>query len=466
MQTTKQGSGARRQGRSAGASQRPWSGSKSSGSKRGGQSRRRSGGGRSHRGGGKRRQPSFNPSQFINTNPVEYKEEVYTPTHAFRDMDFDPRIVERLTDMGIITPSPIQDQIIPEILKGHDVIGLAETGTGKTAAFLIPVIDATIRNTKRSTIILAPTRELAMQIDDEFRKIAKGMKLSSAVCVGGINIRPQIKALRQHQHFIIGTPGRVLDLMNRKLMPTRNIKTVILDEADRMLDMGFIGDMKKILKNVPKEGRETLFFSATMSPGVKNLVHDFLNKPITVSVKKTDVTNSIEQNVVMYKESEKFDKLVTLLKSDEVTRAIIFGAMKHSVERLSRDLSQVGVPAASIHGNKTHPQRQRALKDIKQGRVEVLVATDVAARGIHVDDVSHVINYDLPQTFEDYVHRIGRTGRGTKRGKALTFVPENAMKKQQSGGNARSSHGGPRRQYGGGSRTSGGSRSGGARRSY
>jgi superfamily II DNA/RNA helicase len=321
-----------------------------------------------------------------------------------------------------MTPSPIQDQIIPHIMEGNDVVGLAQTGTGKTAAFLLPIIHKTLRDMKRQTLILAPTRELAIQVEQELRKLTPKMHIYSTVCVGGMNIRPQIMGLKRKNQFIIGTPGRVQDLIDRGSITPSNITTVVLDEADRMLDMGFIHDMKKILKDIPKE-RETLFFSATMSKDIEGLINDFLRDPITVSIKKNDVTGSISQDVVRYEHHNKFDTLVELLKQPEFSRVIIFGAMKHSVEKLSLELVKAGIKADAIHGNKSHGQRQRALGSFKNGRVQVLVATDVAARGIHVDDVSHVINYDLPNTYEDYVHRIGRTGRGTKRGQALTFVP-------------------------------------------
>lgn len=366
--------------------------------------------------------PSFNPAQFINTNPVEMKEQVYTPVHTFNDFGLDDRLTKTIAKMGIVTPSPIQDQIIPKILEGRDVIGLAETGTGKTAAFLIPLIEETLKDNDKRTLILAPTRELAIQINDELRQLVGNERVFSTVCVGGINIRPQIKALRRTNHFVIGTPGRVLDLINRRNFLPQDINTVVLDEADRMLDMGFIADIKSILSETPKD-RTTLLFSATMGDKTGEIVNDFLRDPVSISVKKKDVTNSIRQDVVRFDSEGKFRTLTELLADPQFERVIIFGAMKHTVEKLSNDLSHAGLESTSIHGNKSHSQRQRALKKFKAGETQVLVATDVAARGIHVDDVSHVINYDLPQTFDDYVHRIGRTGRGSKRGEALTFVP-------------------------------------------
>lgn len=372
---------------------------------------------------GKRVMPTFDPTQFINKNPIEVKEDNYVPTHKFSDFAIDGRLQKTISLMGITTPSPIQDKVIPEILEGNDVVGLAETGTGKTAAFLIPLIERKKQDFRSTTLILTPTRELALQVEAELQKLAQSFRFFSVVCVGGTSISPQIRQLKKQNQFIIGTPGRVKDLIERKALRTNNITSVVLDEADRMLDMGFINDMKDILGELPKE-RHTLFFSATMDDKTKSMVKDFMDKPVIISVKKKDVTDSILQDVVPFSHSRKFDSLLELLKDESFKRVIVFGAMKHSVEKLGQELNQNGISAESIHGNKNHGQRQRSLNRFKSGQVKVLVATDVAARGIHVDNVSHVINYDLPNTFEDYVHRIGRTGRGDKYGKALTFIPE------------------------------------------
>ncbi len=390
-------------------------------------------GGRNHRGhfrgrhggggGRKRARATFDPTQFINKNPVAVVEEVYTPKHRFADFAIDERMVATIAALGITAPTPIQDQIIPIILNGKDVIGLAETGTGKTAAFLIPLIEHKKADSNVTTLILTPTRELALQVDAELHKLAKGFHFSSTVCVGGTAIGPQIQRLRRHNQFVIGTPGRVKDLIARGILRTSVITSVVLDEADRMLDMGFINDMRSILGTLPQP-RHTLFFSATMDDKTRALVNDFMHDPIMVSVKKKDVTDSIAQDVIMYAPAHKFETLVEFLKQDACDRVIIFGAMKHSVEKLGKELNHAGISAQSIHGNKNHNQRQHALRAFKEGRARVLVATDVAARGIHVDNVTHVINYDLPNTFEDYVHRIGRTGRGSNHGQAFTFIPQ------------------------------------------
>ena len=367
---------------------------------------------------------TFNPAQFINRTPLDVVEPVHTPTHTtFADFTLHERILKNISETGLITPSPIQDRIIPEILKGKDVIGLAQTGTGKTAAFLIPLLDRMLRRQTSRTLILTPTRELAIQIEAEFQKLATHTTLRAALSVGGMPIGPQIKMIRKKPNFIIGTPGRVLDLIERNVIRPQYIDSVVLDEADRMLDMGFINDMRSILQHTPTE-RHTLFFSATMTKEAERVTGDFLRDPITVSVKKQDVSKSVAQDVVPYSAERKFDTLLTLLGTPACSRVIVFGSMKRSVEDLSKKLSREGIRAESIHGNKTHGQRQRALTQFKSGQAQVLVATDVAARGIHVDNVSHVINYDLPNTFEDYVHRIGRTGRGSRSGQALTFIPQ------------------------------------------
>ncbi len=370
---------------------------------------------------------TFNPQQFINKNPQEVTQEVFTPTHTFKDFDFAEQINKNLHFNSLITPSPIQDQSIPHILANKDIVGLAQTGTGKTAAFLLPLIQKNVEHNKKyTTLILTPTRELAIQIQDECTRLGRGLGMQSVCCVGGVPIRPQIIALKKDVPFIIGTPGRIMDLIDRKVIHPNKFKAVVLDEADRMLDMGFIHDMRSIL-GATSQDRHTIFFSATMPESAKKLVAEFLQDPVHISVKKKDVTNSIAQDIVVYQKDSKFDTLVTLLNTPSCSRAIIFGAMKRSVSQLAKDLMNAGIIADSIHGDKTHHQRQQALRRFKSGATKVLVATDVAARGIHVDNVSHVINYDLPNCFEDYVHRIGRTGRGSKKGQAITFVEKTTV---------------------------------------
>jgi len=342
----------------------------------------------------------------------------------FNDFDLNNIIATNLETAGFIAPSPVQDKAIPLILAGKDVIGLANTGTGKTAAFMLPILNklATKRQSS-SVLIMAPTRELAQQIDAEFRKFSAGMKLYSAVCVGGINIGPQIRQLQRGPHIIIGTPGRLKDLMDRKMINTDTITTLVLDEADRMLDMGFINDIKDIIGRLPSENRQTLCFSATMSEGVKKITRDFMRNPELVSVKVNETNNHIYQDIIEFiDDNHKKDQLIGLLKKDDFAKVIVFGETKYGVQRLSDSLRQQGIQSSAIHGNKSQGQRHRALKAFANNEVTVLIATDVASRGLDIPDVSHVINFDLPQSYDDYIHRIGRTGRGGKQGTALTFV--------------------------------------------
>ena len=271
------------------------------------------------------------------------------------------------------------------------------------------------------TLILVPTRELAVQVTREIFLLTKNLGIHSVMCVGGMDIRPQIKKLSRPHQFVIATPGRALDLIKKRHILAEKFKTVVLDEADRMLDMGFITDMRKILEKTP-ENRETLLFSATMNQASEKLADDFLKTPITVSVKKRDVTTNIEQSVVHYQQNNKFDTLLGLLNDKEFKKVLIFGSMKHSAQKLAEQLNDNKVSSESIHGNKSHSHRQRALQNFKDGTHKVIVATDVVARGIHVDGVTHVINYDLPNTADDYIHRIGRTGRAGQKGKAITFI--------------------------------------------
>jgi len=348
--------------------------------------------------------------------------ETYTPTHRFADFAIDERIKLNIAQKGYDTPTPIQDQSIPHILEGKDIVGIANTGTGKTGAFLIPLLNKVVKDRHQRVLIMVPTRELAVQIDEEYKGFARGSGFASVCAVGGVNIGPQIRGLRARPYFVIGTPGRLKDLMQQKALDLSQFNTVVLDEADRMLDMGFINDMRFILSHIPKQ-RHTLFFSATLSPEIDKLIGDFLHNPVRVSVKTRDTSKDVDQDIVRIAPgAHKLDHLRDLLIQPGFRKVLIFGRTKHGVEKLSRNLNQMGFKSESIHGNKSSAQRQRALQAFKDERVGILVATDVAARGLDIPKVSHVINYDQPNTYEDYVHRIGRTGRAGERGKALTFV--------------------------------------------
>lgn len=384
--------------------------------------RRPSGGGGFNKGRGPRKQ-SIHPSKFINKAQPTEDIEVYEPTHLFVDFALNASLQENLLQSGFKNPTIVQDEAIPLALNGRDVIGLANTGTGKTVAFLLPILEKLYANREiASVLIMAPTRELAQQIDEEFRKFSRGMRLYSAVVVGGINIDKQIREVKRGPHVIIGTPGRLKDLLNRKVLRLGNINTFVLDEADRMLDMGFLPDIKAIASEVPSQ-RQTMCFSATMTPTISALVHDFMLDPAIVSVRSSVTSDHVDQDVI--EASDKFHKmeiLQDLLKKEEFDKVLVFGETKFGVQRLAKSLTDSNIPSEAIHGNKTQAQRQRALKAFKEERVKVLVATDVAARGLDIPDVSHVINFDQPQTYDDYIHRIGRTGRAGKAGKALTFI--------------------------------------------
>lgn len=385
--------------------------------------RRRSFGGKNQRRTGGRGKQYIHPDKFINKNISEKAEVVYTPKHKFADFALNNILQENLVRAGFVAPSAIQDQTIPFALDGRDVIGLANTGTGKTAAFLLPILQKLYKDRfTQSVLIMAPTRELAQQIDDEFRKFSNGMKLYSATCVGGVNINGQIRQIKRNPHIIIGTPGRLKDLMGQGILRLQNIDTLVLDEADRMLDMGFVNDIREIVSQIPGK-RQTLCFSATMSDGVKAIVHDFMENPELVSVKVTETNDHIYQDIVAFNDDEhRKELLVEMLKTSEFEKVIVFGETKFGVQRLSDKLETHGIRSEAIHGNKSQGQRNRALKSFKTNEAKVLVATDVAARGLDIPNVSHVINYDTPQTYDDYVHRIGRTGRGGNRGTALTFI--------------------------------------------
>lgn len=359
-------------------------------------------------------------SKFVH-KAVLQETEVYTPKHLFSNFQIDERLKRNIAFKKYVTPTPIQDQAIPYVLEGRDVVGIANTGTGKTGAFLIPCIHKVVQNVQEKVLIIVPTRELAFQIQDEFREFVRGSSLQAVSCIGGANINAQIRSLRYRYNFVIGTPGRLKDLIQRKCLILDSFKTVVLDEADRMLDMGFIHDMKFILGKMHTD-RQSLFFSATMSPEIRGLVSEFLKDPIHISVKTQDTALSVDQDVVRVGAKNKIEVLHDLLCKSTFCKVLIFGKTKHGVERLCKELIVRGFKAEAIHGNKTQARRQRSLDAFKYNKAQVLVATDVAARGLDIPDVSHVINYDLPATYEDYIHRIGRTGRASKKGVALTFV--------------------------------------------
>jgi superfamily II DNA/RNA helicase len=389
-------------------------------SKFGGGGRGRFRSGSSKQGG--QRCPKFDISRLINKNvaPLEAPKE-YVPQHQFSDFLIDERLKANIARKGYTKPTPIQDESIPHVLEGKDVVGIANTGTGKTAAFLVPFLNKVLHDRRQKVLILAPTRELALQIREEFIGFAAGFGLQCALCIGGASIGPQISVLRRNCNFIVGTPGRIKDLIQRRVINLSFFSNVVVDEADRMLDMGFIDDIRQLLAQLPAE-RHSLFFSATISKQVEDLIRTFMKDPIKISVKMGDTASSIHQDIIRVDSKKRLDVLQEMLCKKEFQKVLIFGRTKHGVEKLTMGLSAKGFRVDSIHGNKTQSRRQMALNNFKENRVQVLVATDVAARGLDITDVSHVINYDLPATYDDYVHRIGRTGRANKTGIALTFV--------------------------------------------
>ncbi len=404
---------------SSGKPRNSGSGHRSSSSGRG----RSSGGGR--RGGRYgSNSKALDVNLFINDIVEATPETQVEITNSFADFSFDERLTKNIAKKGYETPTPIQDQTITHALAGRDVLGMANTGTGKTAAFVLPIVNSLLKmkGQKTSALIIAPTRELAQQIDQEFRSFTGGMRLFSTLCVGGLSIHKQKQQLRRDPHVIVGTPGRLMDLYRQGFLNLDDISMFVLDEVDLMLDMGFVDDIRFLVDCIP-EKRQTLCFSATMTESIKRLIDTVMVDPINVSVKTGDTSDNVKQDVIYAKSSnEKWNKLIAMFDEEDFEKILIFCETKSFVQQLCDNLNELGVKAEAIHGDKSQPHRQRALRKFKDNVVQVLVATDVAARGLDIPNVSHVINYDTPRAYEDYVHRIGRTGRAGKLGKAYTFI--------------------------------------------
>ncbi len=336
-------------------------------------------------------------------------------------------ILRAIADEGYTTPTPIQEKSIPHLLEGRDLLGVAQTGTGKTAAFALPLLNHLAKNGERlarrqpRSLIIAPTRELACQIGDSIRDYSRHLHLRSAVVFGGVSIRPQIKTLARGVHVLVATPGRLIDLMNQGHVQLDAVGVFILDEADRMLDMGFINDVKKIAAKMSRR-RHTVMFSATMPKSVQGLAEGLLNNPVKVEVAPSSTTaEKVEQRVLFVPKDKKRALLGELMNDQAMKRVLIFTRTKHGADRVAKHLHQSGIQSDAIHGNKAQNARQRALKSFRSGRIRALVATDIAARGIDVEGVTHVINFELPNDPESYVHRIGRTARAGTSGIALSF---------------------------------------------
>ena len=346
----------------------------------------------------------------------------------FKDLDIIQPIQKALKEEGYSEPTPIQAKSIPSLLEGRDLLGCAQTGTGKTASFAIPILQQ-IYNEKKSTkgprtikaVILAPTRELAIQIEENFKAYSKYTNIKSLVIFGGVSQNPQTQALREGVDVLIATPGRMLDLYNQKFLKLNNVSHFVLDEADSMLDMGMIHDVKRIISHLPKV-RQNIFFSATMPKEISKLADSIFKNPVKVEVAPvSSTTETIKQSIYFVSKKQKRSLLIDLLKDKSMESVLVFSRTKHGANKITDDLMAASIEAAAIHGNKSQNARQLALKNFKDGKTRVLVATDIAARGIDIDELSHVINYDLPEVAETYVHRIGRTGRAGNTGTAIAF---------------------------------------------
>ncbi len=344
---------------------------------------------------------------------------------TFEELKLDESLCRALRDEGYTSPTPIQAQAIPHALAGKDLVGCAQTGTGKTAAFALPILQRlshtapTTRNVR--CLVLTPTRELASQISESFSTYGRGTRLKNTVIFGGVGQDPQVQALRRGVDILIATPGRLLDLISQRLVSFPTLEVLVLDEADRMLDMGFIRDVKKILAVLPKK-RQTLFFSATMPPDIQELADSMLVDPVRVAVVPVATTaETIDQRLYLVERDQKRNLLIHVLKDPAIARALVFTRTKNGANRVAKHLNAAGVRADAIHGNKSQNARERALDAFKDGDLRILVATDIAARGIDIDGVTHVINFEIPNIPESYVHRIGRTGRAGAAGIALSF---------------------------------------------
>ena len=347
---------------------------------------------------------------------------------SFRNLGLDAKILQAVQEAGYTEPTPIQTAAIPPIIAGHDLIGIAQTGTGKTAAFTLPILTKLAANAaaggRRGTrvLVIAPTRELVVQIEENVRAYAKHMPVSVATVFGGVGEQPQIRALRAATDVVIACPGRLLDLMGRRCGDFSGLQFLVLDEADRMLDMGFLPSIRQVVKQLPKQ-RQTLLFSATLSREIEGLTHEFQRSPKTIQIgRRSNPAETVTQLIYEVPKHLKPALLQHLLRDPQMDMVLVFSRMKHGADRIARQLESKGIRTATLHSNRSQNQRLKALQDFKSGAVRVLVATDIAARGIDVDGISHVVNFDFPMHAEDYVHRIGRTGRAHAVGDAISFV--------------------------------------------
>ena len=378
----------------------------------------------------RRRKPSPKKKSVSTIDPRLLQKEAqfqsYTPFESkltFVDFKLSPELKRNVDAKGYERPTEIQEKAIPHLMEGKNLIGVAATGTGKTGAFLIPMIERFLTNKRLDALVVVPTRELAQQVHEEFESLAKGMNLSSVCLIGGTNVDQDVRLVREAKRLIVATPGRLNDLMERKALRLDFTNTLVLDEFDRMLDMGFIRDIRKIVEAM-KNRKQTLLFSATVDRTQESLIREMVSNPVKVNV--TDgqgSSDSVAQDVIHVNDAQhKYETLVNLLNDASCEKAILFAETKRLADRIGKKLQKSGLNASIIHGDKSQNYRTKAIQSFKAGKTKVLVATDVAARGIDVDDVTHVVNYDVPRTMDSYIHRIGRTGRAGKTGKAYTFV--------------------------------------------
>lgn len=367
------------------------------------------------------RSSGMHPDSYIAKAQVGEEVSIYSSETKFTDFNISPILQKNIKGKGYEYPTKIQDQAIPEILSGKDILGLANTGSGKTAAFLIPMINKLMHDRSQKCLIVVPTRELAEQIREELYQFTKDTYTYSTLVIGGANMRNQIKSLRKNPQFVIGTPGRLIDLNKKGFLRLESFDNIVLDEVDRMLDMGFIRDIEFIISKVKKE-KQSLFFSATMTNTAEKIANNLLKNPVKIQIEKQSPTRNIEQGVVRFDQRDKVEVLHELLIKEEFKKVLIFSRTKHGADKLTYKLRDRGFQIDAIHSNKTQAKRIRTISLFKSGKLKILVATDIASRGLDIDDITHVINYDEPQNYDDYIHRIGRTGRAGKMGNALTFI--------------------------------------------
>jgi ATP-dependent RNA helicase RhlE len=355
-------------------------------------------------------------------NDMPVSSEVPVSDQTFDDFTFHPVLRENIRTKGFSTLTPIQKEVIPAVLGARDVIGVSNTGTGKTAAFLIPLIQKISQDRAQRVLVVAPTRELAFQIHTELRDFSRGLSIRSALLIGGANEWRQKNDMRLDPHVVIATPGRLKEFIETRVIRLSGFRNVVLDEADRMVDIGFVKEIQYFISLLPR-ARQSLFFSATISGKAAELLANFVQNPIRVSLKSETTESQITQDVIRIAgNTTKIDTLHALLKKSEFSKVLVFGRTKHGVQKISDELVKRGIKSGAIHGNKKQNQRHYVLNQFIHNEIQILLATDVASRGLDIPNVSHVINYDLPESMDDYIHRIGRTGRATKRGVALTFI--------------------------------------------